>query len=231
MKALPCNWDFPASKLLMPHRDTRLELRLLQATDAPELLAAMLESQQELRRFIPLAHQPLTLDSQVERISNCLRNTHQRFGLFQAGQERLLAVGALLARVPLNPAGREIGFWTRTAEVGRGLARLMTKVLTIYAIERVESDRVQLVHNAENTASRAVIEGCGFVREGTLRNFLPKPTDQQVADGMSTSTDAVCYSLTPEEARQLSWYVELRQQIQVFDQLGNDRGFLLASPA
>lgn len=104
----------------------------------------------------------------------------------------------------------------------------MTKVLTIYAIERAESDRVQLVHNLDNTASQAVIEGCGFVREGLLRNFLTKPTEQQISDGMSTCTDAVCYSLTPEEARQLPWYAELREQIQVFDQLGNDRGFLLS---
>jgi RimJ/RimL family protein N-acetyltransferase len=218
---LPISRDYPASLLIWEG----LALRPLVVKDASEVLAALLETMKSLQAFLPFAHLPITLKSQVERIQAISHGPTMGFGLFQQGSTRLLAACGLHPRVPLNPDGIEIGFWTREAEQARGYACLMTRMLIIYAIEGLKMDRVQLVHNVENAASQKVIERCGFALEGRLRNALAQPSEAALAAGMSPCRDVLQYALTGDEARALDWYHRDRSQIRVFGLLGDDLGF------
>lgn len=223
---LACSLDFPASKFSLPHPQGQLCLRPFREADAPEIIAAIDESLSELRPFLPFAHIPQTLESQITRIRGQRGSHDMGFGLFREGTTRMLAGCGLHPRVPLNPHGTEIGFWTRSSETGRGWATLMTRVLLMYAFEGLDMDRVQVLHNVENLASQKVIEKCGFLLEGRVRNVLDRPTPEALAGGMSSCRDGLCYSLLPEEARQLPWYGPLCRETRVFDVMGFDLGLV-----
>lgn len=211
--------QFPASRLEF----AGYCLRPFQISDAPALVEAIEESLEDLKPFMPWAHVPQTLDSQVRRIREMLSSNAEgpdfSFGLFR--EQRFLAACGLHPRVPLNPNGTEIGFWTRSSAAGQGLATLMTRVLIVYAVEGLAMDRIQIGHNLENVRSRRVVERCGFVPEGIGRNELPPPT----SEGQSLCRDMQRYSLLPHEARALSWYSEVARSLRVFNQVGEDLGF------
>ncbi|MGY1640258.1 GNAT family N-acetyltransferase [Geodermatophilus sp. SYSU D00703] len=84
------------------------------------------------------------------------------------------AGGALLASVSLHSIDRaradaEIGYWTVPAARGRGIAPVAVDAACRWAFARLEIDRVELCHAAENTASARVAEKAGFTFEGRLR--------------------------------------------------------------
>lgn len=168
-----------------------MDFRPLTEADAEAVLEARLESLDSLRRFLPPDVLPLTVEAQRERLGS-----GGRFGLFEEG--RLLASGSLHPRAPLNPRGTEIGFWVRSSSQGKGLATLITRLLVVHAVEELGMDRVQIAHSPENGASQRVIEKCGFVLEGRLRNAVPPYGE--------VSRDLLLYSLLPEEARAQEWY-------------------------
>lgn len=54
----------------------------------------------------------------------------------------------------------------------KGLATEVTKAVIQYGFNRINLHKVQICHKSINTASRRVIEKCGFVYEGTSRDFF-----------------------------------------------------------
>lgn len=54
----------------------------------------------------------------------------------------------------------------------KGLATEATKAVIQYGFNRINLHKVQICHKSINTASRRVIEKCGFVYEGTSRDFF-----------------------------------------------------------
>lgn len=204
----------PASKLVLDG----FTVRQIQHADIPEVLLAIEESLPELQRFLPFAHTPQTVETQVARLKE---RPDFSLGVFQEG--RFLASCGLMPRVPLNPRGIEIGYWVRTSEAGQGLATLLTRLLIIYAIEGLGMDRVQIAHDPDNLASGRVVAKCGFVFEGRQRNSI----ENFGYEGLSTNRDAMTYSLLPDEARAQPWYGQLGRRIRAFDIIGNDLGFLI----
>lgn len=185
---------------MMEYRVSPYILRPLEQGDAAEVLRARLESLDELKRWLPVGHLPLTLEGQRERLRV---GPDRRFGLFE--RDRLLASGSLHRRVPLNARGLEIGFWVRSCAQGRGLATLVARLLVAHAVEDLGCDRVQIAHSPDNAASRRVIEKCGFQFEGRVRNALSL---ESVARGVCR--DLLSYSLLPDEARAFPWYWDAR---------------------
>lgn len=205
--------EFPASKLML---DTYV-VRPFEPADAPLIIEAINESLADLKPFMPWAHQPQTVESQVKRIRE---RSHEHLPLGMFWENRFVAGCGLHARVPLNPNGLEIGFWTRTSWSKRGVATWMARLMIVYAVEGLGCDRVQICHNLENTRSQRVVEKCGFVFEGVIRNEVDLPT----AAGLSTCRHVRMYSLLPEEARALPWYRDVAARTRVFDMCGNDLG-------
>lgn len=54
----------------------------------------------------------------------------------------------------------------------KGLATEATKAVIKYGFEKINLHKVQICHKSINIASRKVIEKCGFIYEGTLRDFF-----------------------------------------------------------
>jgi|GEM_PF-1178434 len=229
MSLLPVSRRFPASALFIESNGFEYVLRPLAVTDAPGLVEAISESLTELKRFMTWAHIPQTVESQVERIGRALSpglsGADLPLGLFTARGNRFLATAGLFPCARLNPNALEVGYWVRTSEAGRGLATLSAQALIVYAFEALEVDRIVIGHDPQNDASRRVVEKCGFVFEGILRNALARPSDDAVAAGLSPARHFPHYALIPEDRAVLSWYGPLRDRIRVADVLGEDRGF------
>lgn len=54
----------------------------------------------------------------------------------------------------------------------RGLATEATKAIIRFGFEQIGLHKIQICHKANNIASKRVIEKCGFVYEGTLRDYF-----------------------------------------------------------
>lgn len=224
MQTLPCSREFPASRLdFGPY-----SLRPFVVADAPEILVAIEESIPALKQFMPWAHAPRSLEQQVRRLRGGLTVNAEgqdfSFGVFEG--HRFVAGCGLHPRVPLNNSGTEIGFWVRSGHDGKGLATLMTRVLLVYAVEALQMDRIQICHNLENTRSQRVVEKCGFRLEGVIRHCLGPADPEAVRNGLSACRDVCQYALLADEVRSAEWYPATAGSIRVYDQVGNDLGFL-----
>ena len=228
MASLAVSRKFPASALRLESRGVEYILRPLAVADAPKIVDAIEGSLGELKRFMPWAHAPQTLESQMERIAQFLSPTASGadfgFGLFDARNGHYLASLGLHGRLRLNPNALEIGYWVRSSEAGRGLATLGSRALIVYAFEGLGSDRVQISHNPENVASQRVVEKCGFRFEGLVRNAMPAPSPQALEAGLSAVRSDPLYALLPEDRAELPWYAELRDRIRVENALGEELG-------
>lgn len=54
----------------------------------------------------------------------------------------------------------------------KGLATESAKAVIKYGLDKMNLHKVQICHKSINIASRRVVEKCGFVYEGTLRDFF-----------------------------------------------------------
>lgn len=54
----------------------------------------------------------------------------------------------------------------------KGFATECTQALIDFGFEQIQLNKIQICHKANNTPSKRVIEKCGFVYEGTLRDFF-----------------------------------------------------------
>lgn len=67
-----------------------------------------------------------------------------------------------------------IGYWLAPSFWGRGIATAACRMLTARAFERHDLLRLETTVYAPNRASARVLEKCGYVREGVLRNAVVK---------------------------------------------------------
>jgi RimJ/RimL family protein N-acetyltransferase len=215
--------ELPASKLTLRQGALALVLRPHVLADAPAVVEAVQESLPQLRQFMPWAHREQTLETQLERLKACQadywRGGDQVLGVFDAGSGDFLgSVG--LHRRTLNPRGLELGYWTRTRAAGRGVATLASRMLIAYCFEYLGCERVQCGFNEANARSRRVFEKCGFVLEGTLRNFEPTPTLEQRRNGLQLAARCLLGGLVPEDVPGLPWFEEVARALEVDDWRG-----------
>ena len=134
---------------------------------------------------MPWAHAPRELEPELERLrtneADYFAGTEMTMGLFR-GDEMLTMVG-LHPRVPLNPAGLEIGYWAPTPRAGQGWTTLGVQVLACYAFDHLGCTRLQVMCDEANTGSRRVIEKSGFEFEGVLRNMTAPPALELLEKG------------------------------------------------
>lgn len=160
---------------------SRLVLRPHKSGDGPVLHEALVESIAELRQFLwvlPWVAEEQTRDSAEIRCRRCeanfLSRTDLAFLAFERSSGRLVgSVG--LHRTDWDLPKTEVGYWIRTSEVGKGYAAEGVQALVAWALDRLGAQRVELVAEDRNIASRKVAERCGFVLEGVLRNVVRDP--------------------------------------------------------
>ncbi|HBN85146.1 MAG TPA: GNAT family N-acetyltransferase [Clostridiales bacterium] len=90
-----------------------------------------------------------------------------------------------------NDKARMLGYVLAEPYWGKGLMTEAAKAVIKYAFETMELDLLSVYHYPYNQRSKRVIEKCGFLYEGTLRNA------SVIYNG--DVNDDVCYSLTERE--------------------------------
>ena len=227
---MPVSRKHPACKLVYRDEEVHVVLRPTAVEDAEAIAAAVETSRAELKAFMPWAHAEQSALVQLERLkaieAEYWAGRSLAMGLFSAESGEFLVSLGLEARVPLNPNGLEVGYWTVTAHAGHGLATLGVRIAIAYALECLGCDRLQVLHDETNEASRRVIEKCGFVFEGTLRNAVTPPTPELRQAGFRGTETHRLYALWPEERVRLDWYAPLRARLEVY----NIAGYRVAHP-
>ena len=141
-----------------------LVLRRWRASDLDAVVAAVAQSQEELRRWMPWAVEPSTPESVrafLQRAgTETGSDTEMGFGLFEPGGELVGAVGLHGRR---GPGVLEIGYWVRTDRTGRGYATAAARALTGAAFACFpEVDRVEIRCDPANAASAAIPPKLGY---------------------------------------------------------------------
>lgn len=162
----------------------RLVLRTFRASDAAQLHEALVESLADLRAhlwFLPWVAEEQTLQSAEARCRKAAENfelkTDLAFLAFARDTGRLVG-SAGLHRTDWKLPKTEVGYWMRSSEVGKGYASEAVMALTNWAFAGLGAQRVELITDERNAASRAVALRCGFELEGILRNTMRAPDGQ-----------------------------------------------------
>ena len=172
----PILLDLPASI-----ESARLLLRPPQSGDGARLHEAIVESLPELRRF--LASLPWVVEDQTRESaevfcrtaeSNFLARRDLPFLMFAKASGRLIGACGL-HRTAWDVPKTEVGYWVRTSEAGKGYVTEAVNHLIAFAFAALEAERIEIVTDAENLASRRVAERCGFALEGILRRERRAP--------------------------------------------------------
>jgi ribosomal-protein-serine acetyltransferase len=141
----------------------RLVVRRWRVEDVPRLHAAVIESIDHLRPWMPwIAKEPLTLAQRAELVAGWapLWDAGDRMcGMF-AGAE---VVGGCGLHERIGPGGQEIGYWVRLGYTGRGYATAAARALVDMAFALPLVTHLEIHHDVANPASGRVPEKLGFV--------------------------------------------------------------------
>lgn len=173
----------------------RLMLRHPRTGDGPMLHAAITESLPELRQFLaslPWVAAEQTLGSAETFCRNAEANVIARrdlpfFAFDKASGEFVCATG--LHRPVWDTPRVEVGYWCRTSMRGKGYVSEAVQALVNFAFHHIGAARIELITDAQNTASRRVAERCGFTLEGVLHH------ERRAPDG--TLRDTCMYACWP----------------------------------
>lgn len=216
---------FPARKILFEHDGGPLVLRPMAMTDAKTVLDAADASRAELAPFMPWSHVKKTLTEEVARLRNgeadYFAGREMTMGLFRETDGTFLSMVGLHPRVPLNPRGLEIGYWAPTPQAGRGWTTLAVRIATVYAFDKLGSDRVQVMCDELNVKSRRVIEKCGFELEGVMKNVTAALTKEQIEKGSRSSGRNPMFSHVPETFEAQAWVAGVRAAMTYVDLTGH----------
>ena len=166
-------------------RTDRILLRPFTPDDAPELQAAIAESREHLRPWLPFYDGHQTVDETRHWIittqSAWLLHTDFSFGVWTHPNQRFLGgIGLHVRKWDIRYF--EIGYWLRVSAVGNGYMTEAARLLADYAMTELEANRVEIRCDAQNTASQQVAKRAGFEYEGTHKN------DHLTTSGEASST-------------------------------------------
>lgn len=174
----------------------RLRIRVPRAGDGPALNAAVIDSQDELRPWMPWAQDAPTLDESEEVARRArvqfLERSNIMLLLFLKGTDTLVGASGL-HRINWDVPRFEIGYWRRTGLEGQGLITEAVRGITRFAFETLGAQRVEIRMDSRNQRSRAVAERAGYTLEGTLRH------DSRAVDG--GLRDTLVFAMLREEYR------------------------------
>ena len=203
-----------------------IELRCLKASDALFVHEAIEESLLELKTFLAWPHIPMNVRQRELFLDKCYEQGQAGhgfyMGLFCQTKNRFISGAGLHPRCPLNPLSLEIGYYTRTSEVAKGWATLLTQILTAASLLWLGADTVRVSCAENNPWSKRVIERCGFKFEALLRNWTASPTQEMRDGGYVASPNSCMYSLITQDIPDISeWLAPLVKQMKVYSHSGS----------
>ena len=168
--------DFPES-----FESDRLTIRAPRPGDGAEMNAAVHETFDDLKVWMPWAQQMPTLE---ESESFARRAQYQFLAredlallLFLKGKDTMVG-GSGLHRINWDIPKFEIGYWCRKRFQGQGYISESTEAITKFAFETLGAKRVEIRCDVKNVRSQHIPNRLGFKLEGTLRNDALSPSGE-----------------------------------------------------
>lgn len=150
----------------------RLRLRVLRPTDADRLFT-IFSNVDVLRHYGMEPH-----ESQVETeqmlsgmLSGIEDGSIMRWGIMKKDDPELIGTIGFHNRAPRHRRA-EVGYEIHPHYWRNGYATEALQAALAYASSSADIERVGAVVHLENIASQQVLERCGFVREGILRQYM-----------------------------------------------------------
>lgn len=162
--------------------DERVTVRPHHQSDFDEMWEAIQESRDELRPWLPFA------DQSQEELRNWLAQTEAKWitremlgmGIVERSTGRLVGNIGLMVR-SWDIGSFEIGYWLRTSATGHGYMSSAVRLVTDFAFDHLDANRVMIRCDAENARSAAIPTRLGFTPEGRMRRDFTAP-DGQIRD-------------------------------------------------
>lgn len=162
----------------------RILLRSWLPGDGVALFEAIEESREHILPWLPWG----PWHDQVETTETRVRewNAHYQLrddmaiAILNRDQSRILG-GTGLHRIDWHNRSFEIGYWIRQSEHGKGYVTEAVKLLTDFAFDHLEANRVFIRCATTNVRSNAVPKRLGFIHEGTTRQSI-KDTEGVIHD-------------------------------------------------
>lgn len=193
--------DAPPYRTLIPLfeelRGERLLLRPYRVEDAEALRAAIAESRDHLRPWLPFADAHQTIEETRDWILQGIARGILR-EVIDVGVWEVSGGGRFLGGLGIRPYNWEvgscaIGYWLRASAEGHGYMAEAVRLATDYAFARLGANRVEIHCDARNARSAGVAQRLGFVREACLRN------EMRASDG--ALRDTLVFALIPSDPR------------------------------
>ena len=164
----------------------RLVIRAPRPGDGADVHAAVMESLEELRRWMPWAlgeQSPGSAEALVrEAQADFIARRDLRLHLYRRDDGRFVGSSGL-HRIHWEVPAFEIGYWIRASEMGRGYATEATRRIAAFAFDELHAERVEIWCDARNAPSAAVARKAGFVLEAHLRRHR-RDTSGALADSL-----------------------------------------------
>jgi RimJ/RimL family protein N-acetyltransferase len=153
----------------------RVVVRPYAETDAAELWASIDESREHIAAWLPWVdsyQRPEDAIAHIRRFrARWLLREDLVAGVFERDTPRLLG-GSGLHRIDWSIRRFEIGYWLRESAVGRGYMTEAVQLLTRFAFDQLDANRVEIRMDTGNLRSRAIPERLEFVYEGCFRQGM-----------------------------------------------------------
>lgn len=154
----------------------RVIVRPHRLDDFDEMWDAIQQSRDELRPWLPFADQ--TQEQLRDWLARIVAKWITREMLGMAIIER--ETGQLVGNIGLMVRGWdigsfEIGYWLRTSAAGHGYMSEAVRLVTDFALDHLDANRVMIRCDAENARSAAVPQRLGFTLEGRMRQDFAAP--------------------------------------------------------
>ena len=186
LRQFPIPPDTYALLLDIPERleSERLLLRAPQAGDAAMINAAVHESLDNLRPWMPwAAHAPTLADTEIvarEMMVNFARRESLGYRIFNRSDGQFVGMCSLFQLNWGIPSG-EIGYWVRVSAQGQGYITEAVNRLTTFAFDELAMERIEIRCDARNRRSAAVAERAGYQLEARL-SYHRRAVDGSLAD-------------------------------------------------
>jgi RimJ/RimL family protein N-acetyltransferase len=172
----------------------RLRSRCPLPGDGPELFAAIRESHDELKPWMPWVESHKTTDNSEESARRgwveFLERSDLRMHLFLKDSGTLVGSSGL-HRIDWSVPKFEIGYWCRTRFAGQGYITEAVRGISDFAFDVLDANRLEIRCDSLNHRSVKVAKRAGFHLEGELRNAEVGP------DG--SLRNILVFSMIPEE--------------------------------
>jgi ribosomal-protein-serine acetyltransferase len=175
----------------------RVIVRPHRLDDFGALWDAIQQSRDELRPWLPFADQSeeQLRDWLARVVAKWITREIMGMGIIERASGQLIGNIGLMVR-GWNIGSFEIGYWLRTSAAGHGYMSEAVRLVTDFAFDHLDANRVMIRCDAENARSAAVPQRLGFALEGRMRRDFAAPN--------GAIRDTLVFSMIRDDPRWLS---------------------------